>query len=230
MSNQVLDAIRGGVIISCQATPEDPTYGPQFMAAFALAAKRGGAVGIRANGPADVSAIKKATGLPVIGIWKRSCADELGHIITPTVEDAQALKEAGADIIAVDVTDRPRPGGLDAATLIKRIRDEVGVLVMADCMNLEQAKSAQEAGADIAATTLAYPPAYDPYKPELGLLQRMVEALEIPVIAEGRYWDPEDVEKAFDIGAFAIVIGSAVTRPWLITKRYVAVSPRGREN
>ena len=226
---RAMDAVRGGIIISCQAVPEDPTYGPSFMAAFARAAKRGGAVGIRASGAADVAAIKEATGLPVIGIWKRPCADGRGHIITPTVEDAQLLKDAGADIIAADVTDRPRPRGLDAVTLIQRIRGEVGIPLMADCADLEQALRAQEAGADIAGTTLAHAPHLGPYEPDLELLRAMTEALDIPVIAEGRYWDPTDVEKAFDAGAHAIVIGSAVTRPWLITERYVAASPRVRQ-
>lgn len=226
--NKTIDAIRGGIIISCQALPEDPTHGPSFTAAFALAAKRGGAVGIRANGAADVAAIKEATGLPVIGIWKRPCADGRGHIITPTVEDARLLKDAGADIIATDVTDRPRPDGLDATTLIKRIRGELDLPLMADCASLDQALRAQKAGADVAATTLAHPPHLGPYEPDLELLREMAETLDIPVIAEGRYWDPADVERAFDAGAHAVVIGSAVTRPWLITERYVAVSLRGQ--
>lgn len=228
MDNTFLQAVRGGIIISCQAKPEDPTYGPEFMAAFALAAKRGGAVGIRANSSADVAAIKEATSLPIIGIWKRPGTDQLGHIITPTVEDARALKEAGADVIAADVTDRPRPGELDAATLIKRIRSEVGLPLMADCHDLADAVRAQEAGADIAATTLAFPPELGPYEPNLKLLKQMIAMLDIPVIAEGRYWDPEDVKKAFQAGVWAIVIGSAVTRPWLITERYVLASPRGQ--
>lgn len=226
----ILNAIRGGIIVSCQAVPADSTYGPTFMAAFALAAKRGGAAGIRASGEADVAAIKEATELPVIGIWKRPCADGLGHIITPTVEDALRLKHAGADIIAADVSDRPRPGGLDAPTLIARLRQEVGLPFMADCASLEQALRAQDAGADIAATTLADSPGLAPYEPDLELLSKMVKALRIPVIAEGRYWDPADVAKAFAAGALAVVIGSAVTRPWLITERYVAASPSGQRS
>ena len=227
--NPAIDAVRGGIIISCQATPEDPTYGPAFMAAFARAAERGGAVGIRANGVPDVAAIKAVTGLPIIGIWKRACADGLGHIITPTVDDAQLLKDAGADVIAADVTDRPRPGDLDAVTLIRRIRSMLDIPFMADCETLAQALCAQEAGADVAATTLAFPPGLQAYEPNLKLLREMVGALDIPVIAEGRYWDPADVARAFDAGAHAVVIGSAVTRPWMITERYVAASPRGQE-
>ena len=228
MNNSVLDAIRGGIIISCQAVEEDPTYGTPFMVAFAQAAKLGGAVGIRCNGPEDVAAIDRATGLPIIGIWKRPCSDEYGHIITPTVEDARAVAEAGADIVAVDVTDRPRPRGMDAVTLIRRIRSELGVLVMADCYDLAQAVRAEEAGADIAATTLGFPPGLGPYEPNLSLMRQMCHTVNIPVIAEGQYWDVENVRRAFDAGVWAVVIGSAVTRPWLITQRFVEGSPRGR--
>jgi N-acylglucosamine-6-phosphate 2-epimerase len=224
--NDLLKSIHGGIIISCQAVPEDSTFGSEFMVAFACAAKRGGAVGIRANSSKDVLAIKKATGLPVIGIWKRPPLDGIRTIITPTVEDAADLKEAGADIIAVDVSDRPRPGGIDAVTLIQRINREVDIPIMADCSNLEMAIRAQDAGVAIAATTLSHPSSLDDYTPNLTLLEEMVKALTIPVIGEGRFWNPSDVQAAFRIGAHALVIGSAVTRPWLITKRYVKASPR----
>ena len=195
------------------------------MAAFAQAADRGGAVGIRANGAQDIAAIHAVTDLPIIGIWKRPGVDGHGIMITPSVEDAQLLKDAGADVIAADVGDRPRPGDLDAVALIQRIRAEVDLPFMADCATLEQALRAQAVGADTAATTLGLT-GLDPYTPNLTLLQRMVAALDIPVIAEGQYWDPVDVRKAFELGAFAVVIGSAITRPWLVTQRYVVSSPR----
>jgi len=223
----IIETLRGGIIVSCQAVPEDPTYGPAFMVAFARAAQRGGALGIRANGPEDVAAIKQATGLPVIGIWKRPGLDGKGIIITPGVEDAFALREAGADIIAADVDDRPRPGGLDAPALVRWIVDEVGLPFMADCGTLEQARRAQDAGAAIAATTRALPAHLGAYEPDLDLLAAMVEHLAIPVIAEGRFWDPVDVRRAFELGALAVVIGSAVTRPWEITGRFVGASPSG---
>lgn len=225
-----LDATRGGIIISCQASPGDPTYGPEIMTAFALTAQCGGAVGIRANGVDDVQAIKAATGLPLIGIWKRPGQDRHKVIITPTVEDALRLKVAGADVIAVDAGERVRPDGLDAATLIRRIRDEGDIPVMADCADLESAVRAERAGAAIAATTLSEPPHLGPYAPDLELLARMVGTLRIPVVAEGRFWEPADVEKAFALGAHAIVIGSAATRPWLITERYVLASPRYQQD
>jgi putative N-acetylmannosamine-6-phosphate epimerase len=224
--NSVIEAIRGGIIISCQAYPGEPTFGANFMAAFALGAKMGGAVGIRANTPVDVRAIKEATDLPVIGIWKREAQDEHKIIITPTFEDAKALKEAGAEIIALDVTRRPRPGGVTAEQLIQRIKHELGVLVMADCVSLEDAQRAEQAGADLAAPTLSFPEGLGPYDPNFPLLSQMVSAVKIPVIAEGRYWEPEQVRQAFEIGVLSVVIGSAVTRPWLITERFAKAAPR----
>ncbi|MBN1267194.1 MAG: N-acetylmannosamine-6-phosphate 2-epimerase [Anaerolineales bacterium] len=221
MKGDVLDQIQGGIIVSCQALPEDSTYGPEMMAIFARSAERGGAVGIRANSAEDVAAIRAVTDLPIIGIWKRSCPDEIGYIITPTLEDARLLKDAGASLIAADVADRPRPGDLSAVELIKGIHSELQLPIMADCFTLEDALHAQNHGADVCATTLALPESLGEYEPNLALLQAMVERLEVPVIAEGRFWDPTQVQEAFALGAHAVVIGSAVTRPWMITERFV---------
>jgi N-acylglucosamine-6-phosphate 2-epimerase len=229
MSDDVVRQINGGVIISCQAFPGDPFYGPTYMAAFARAAERGGAVGIRANGAKDVAAIREAVSLPIIGIWKRPCNDRYGYIITPSVEDARQLVSAGADIIAADVGDRPRPGDLSAADLVRAIRGQLGVPLMADCSSLEDAVGAEEAGADLVATTLGLPGSLGEYEPNLKLLAEMKEKVQTPVVAEGRFWDPGDVEKAFGLGAWAVVIGSAVTRPRLITERLVRASPAGRQ-
>lgn len=225
--NPVIEAIRGGVIISCQAYPGQPTFGAHIMAAFALAARQGGAVGIRANTPVDVRAVKEAAGLPVIGIWKRESLDQFGIIITPTFEDARDLAEAGAEIIALDATQRKRPGGVTVEQLVRRIKTELGVLVMADCYGLEDAVRAEAAGADIVAPTLSSAEELGPYEPDFELLRQMVAAVKIPVIAEGRYWEPEQVSRAFEIGALSVVIGSAVTRPWLVTERFANASPRG---
>jgi N-acylglucosamine-6-phosphate 2-epimerase len=117
---------------------------------------------------------------------------------------------------------------VDAVTLIQRIHSELGTLVMADCYDLAQAVRAEQAGADIAATTMAIVPGMGPYEPNLPLLRQMTEAVRIPVIAEGHYFDAEDVRRAFESGALAVVIGSAVTRPWEIARRFVEASPRGR--
>ena len=219
---QVVAALRGGLIVSCQATPGDPTYGPQFMAAFARAAQIGGAAGIRANGPDDIRAIKAVTDLPVIGIQKVLGADGR-TLITPSLETARPLVEAGADIVALDATDRPRPNGLSAAQLIARLAAELHVPIMADVEWAAEGFAAADAGADIVASTLSVHHFRD-YTPDLDLVRDLAR-LPVPVIAEGNYWTPEQVQAAFAAGAWAVVIGSAITRPWLITQRLAAATP-----
>ena len=228
METDVINQVRGGVIISCQAVAGDPTRAASIMTVFAQSAERGGAVGIRANGAEDVAAIKKIVKLPMIGIWKRPCNDQGKYIITPSLEDARLLVQAGADIIAADVADRQRPGDIQAHELIQQVRSELGVPFMADCADLDQALRAQDAGADLAATTLGLSSDLGDYEPNLKLLSEMIDRLDIPVLGEGRFWDPAQVETAFRLGAWAVVIGSAVTRPWLITERFVRSSPSGR--
>jgi putative N-acetylmannosamine-6-phosphate epimerase len=224
MNNQppAVLALRGRLIVSCQATAGDPTYGPHFMAAFARAAQLGGAAGIRASGPDDIRAIKAATGLPVIGIQKAPGPDGR-TLITPSLELARPLVAAGADIVALDATDRPRPGGLTAAQLIARLRAELRVPIMADVEWPAEAFAAVDAGADLVAPTLSVYHLPD-YTPDIELV-RTLARLPVPVIAEGNFWTPEQVRAAFDAGAWAVVIGSAITRPWLITQRFVEATP-----
>lgn len=218
----VVMSLRGRLIVSCQATAGDPTYGPPFMAAFARAAQIGGAGGIRASGPDDIRAIKAATDLPVIGIQKAPGPDGR-TLITPSLEAAAPLVAAGADIVALDATDRPRPGGLTAAQLIARLRAELRVPIMADVEWPAEASAAVDAGADIVAPTLSVFHCAD-YTPDIEMVVALAH-LPVPVIAEGNYWTPEQVRAAFDAGAWAVVIGSAITRPWLITQRFVEATP-----
>lgn len=215
-------ALQGRLIVSCQATAGDPTYGPHFMAAFARAAQIGGAAGIRASGPDDIRAIKAATGLPVIGIQKLPGADGR-TLITPSLEAAAPLVAAGADIVALDATDRPRPGGLAAGLLIARLCAELRVPIMADVEWAAEGFAAVDAGADLVATTLSVFHCAD-YTPDLDLVAALAR-LPVPVIAEGNYWTPEQMQAAFDAGAWAVVIGSAITRPWLITQRFAEATP-----
>lgn len=217
----VIERLRGGIIVSCQATSEDPTFGAGFMTAFALSAKRGGAVGIRANSPEDIRAIRQAVRMPIIGIWKRPGLDGKGHIITHSLEDALALKAAGADIIALDAADRPRPGGVSFQELVAQIHSQAGLPVMADCASITEARLAQQAGVALIGSTRVPPQSQDEYRPNLEVIESFVGEFSIPVIAEGNFWNPADVARAIDIGVHAIVIGSAITRPWLITERYV---------
>lgn len=213
-----LEQVKNGLIVSCQALEEEPLHGPMFMAAMARAAALGGAVGIRTNGVQEVEVIKRITGLPVIGIKK--VTDHNGAMsITPTFAHAEALVKAGADIIAVDVR-QERPFGQPLQELLPRIRQELGVLVMADCGSLEDAKVAREIGVDALAPTFGFQENSIGIEPDFKLLQEMVD-LGIPVIAEGGFWYPEQVVEALKLGAWAVVAGTAITRPMEITKRFV---------
>lgn len=213
-----LEQVKKGLIVSCQALEEEPLHGPMFMAAMARSAALGGAVGIRTNGVQEVEVIKKITGLPVIGIKK--VTDQEGQMcITPTFAHAKALVEAGADIIAVDVR-HERPFGEPLQELLPRISQELGVLVMADCGSLEDAKLAKEIGVNVLAPTFGFQENSIGIEPDFKLLNEMI-GLGLPVIAEGGFWYPEQVVKAFELGAWAVVAGTAITRPMEITKRFV---------
>ena len=226
----VLERIYGGLIVSCQAQKGSSLYGPKFMAAMAKAAERGGAVGIRANGPADIRAIRQTTSLPIIGIYKRRVPGSDVYI-TPDVASAQEIIRAGADIVAVDGTERPRPGGLTLVELICAIKNTYNVLVMADISTVEEGLAAVAAGVDVVATTLSgYTPAttYKCVGPDLDLIRELVSRVRVPVIAEGRFWTPEEACQAIRLGAHAVVIGTAITNPEAITARFVrALKERG---
>lgn len=217
---QFIEQVKGGLIVSCQALPGEPLHGADIMARMALAAYQGGAVGIRANGPDDIRAIRAVVPLPIIGILKDGSE---GVYITPTLRHAQAVAEAGAAVVALDATGRPRPDGSALPDLIARIHSECGMPVMADVSTLDEALAAEQAGADFAAPTLA---GYTPYSqrlkgPDFELLRAMVEALKIPVIAEGRIKTPKQARMALDYGALAVVVGGAITRPQQITAQFV---------
>lgn len=218
----ILKKIEGGLIVSCQALENEPLHGSEMMAAMAKAVVEGGAVGIRANGPEDIRAIKKVVDVPVIGIYKKMEYDSDVYI-TPTFIEAKAVFEAGADIIAIDATSRPRPDGISLEDYVKRIKDELGVLIMADVSTLDEGIAAREAGCDLVGTTLS---GYTDYTrslegPDFELLKDLVEKLNVPVILEGRVNSPEDVIKGLKLGAFAVVVGTAITRPQIVTSRYV---------
>lgn len=224
--DQMMERLKGGIIVSCQSTEGDPTHCPEFMAAFAQSAQRGGAAGIRANSVVDIEAIKKKVDLPVIGIWKRHVVDEWWNLmITPTFEDCRQLAEAGSDIIAIECTPRKRPNNEDVKELVWRVQHELNVPVMADCHDFDDVLRTD---ADIVAPTLSGVGSDEDYMPPFALLEKMVKEQPRPVIAEGHFWEPAYVERAFGLGVHAIVIGSAITRPWLITERFVKASPQGK--
>jgi len=217
----ILRCLKGGLIVSCQALPEEPLYGAEHMAVMAKAAAQGGAVGIRANSPVDIAAIRNAIEMPIIGIYKMNLPG-FDVYITPTLEHAKQVAKAGADIIALDATQRPHPDHLSLPERIRAVRQATGCLVMADISVLEEGLAAQEAGADLVGTTLSGYTAYSPVlaEPDFDLLRKLTLQLKVPVIAEGRIATPGQAVQALELGAFAVVVGSAITRPQWITTQF----------
>jgi N-acylglucosamine-6-phosphate 2-epimerase/N-acetylmuramic acid 6-phosphate etherase len=212
---------RGSLIVSCQAFPDNPLHGPTFMGAMALAARDGGARAIRANGADDVRAVK-AAGLPVIGIEK-VVSEGMPVYITPSIEIADRLAGAGADVIAFDCTPRPRLGD-DPAAIIAHIRGRLGLEAFADVSTLDEGLAAAAMGATYVSTTLSGYTAYTEPKPEgpdLALIRALAARLETPVVAEGRYNTPELARAAIEAGAYAVVVGTMITDPRAITRRFV---------
>jgi N-acylglucosamine-6-phosphate 2-epimerase len=211
------------IVVSCQAGPGNPLQGPRAMALMAQAAAAGGAAAIRANGERDIAAIRAAIDLPILGIDK--VGDPGGVFITPHPDCAVSVVAAGADVVALDGTLRRRPDGRSLREHVAEIRERVGVELMADVDSLEAGVAAREAGVDLVATTLSgYTGGEVPEGPDVALVAELRAALDCPVVAEGRYWTVEDVEAGFDAGAHAIVVGTAITNPMAITRRFVAVA------
>jgi N-acylglucosamine-6-phosphate 2-epimerase len=211
-----LESLRGGLIVSCQAYPGEPMRHPETMAQIAESAVIGGAVGIRAQGIADVRLIHERVALPQIGLWKDG---DGGVFITPTLEHALAVARAGAEIVAVDGTRRPRPDGLTLAETVRRLREQTGAFVMADIGSTADGLAAVEAGVDLIGTTLCGYTGERPKTagPDLEVLAELARLVEIPVIAEGRVHTPAAASACIDAGAFAVVVGTAITHPSTIT-------------
>ena len=218
----LLGRLHKGLIVSCQAEADEPLHGAKIMSAMARAAYAGGAKGIRANSPQDIHEIRKSVDLPIIGIYK---VDMPGYTvrITPTIEAALQVAEAGADIIAIDATFRPHPDDMSLDERIGLIHELTLCPVMADISVYEEGIAARDAGADLIATTLSgyTGNAPTPAPPDLALLQSLIKAIDIPVVAEGRISTPEQAFQALALGAFAVVVGSAITRPQWITAQFV---------
>jgi N-acylglucosamine-6-phosphate 2-epimerase len=226
MAVHVIEKIEGGLVVSCQAEEGSPFFQPESMARFARAAEMGGAVGIRAKEP-DIRAIREACRLPIVGIDK-VYLEGFEVYITPRFEDAQRIADAGAAIIALDCTPRPRPGDVTMEQLVQRIKAELKLPVMADIATVDEARAAEKAGADLVATTLSGYTAYSPKRetPDFDLLEAVIRAVEVPVIAEGHIQTLAEAQACFAVGAHAIVIGSAISRPVELTERFVRALPR----
>lgn len=215
----------GTLVVSCQAGPGNPFFSPELMALMARAAQAGGAGAIRANGAVDVAAIRAVTDLPIIGLNK--LGDPGGVFITPTFGSAIGIVEAGADLIALDGTLRPRPDGDQLQRQISRVHHELGVPVIADVDSLEAGIAARADGADLIATTLSgYTDASNPSGPDVELVHQVAARLDCPVIAEGRIRTAEDVRAVCEAGAYAVVVGSAITNPMDITAHLLDAIPR----
>lgn len=220
-SAPLLAKLKNKLIVSCQAPEGDLFHSPRAMAEFALAATMGGAAGIRANGAADIRAIRGVVNVPIIGISKTLHGD--GKVlITGSLDDAWKLKQAGADVIALDCTVRGCRYG--AFERLQKIKTELKIPVFADVSTVEEASAATQAGADAILSTLrGYTPetshvhAFEP-----PFIAELCHAISVPVIAEGRITSPELATAAIRAGAFAVVVGSAITRPKEITRRFAA--------
>lgn len=223
MSKGIIPSLKNGFVVSCQALENEPLYGSSVMAAMAAAAEQGGAAAIRANTPQDIAAIKKACSLPVIGLYKKSYLD-CDIYITPTMKEVTEVVEAGAEIVAIDFTQMPRPAGESLEDLIAAVREKFpSVLIVADISTFEEGVIAMDLGADLVSTTLS---GYTPYskqqeEPDIELVKRLADLKRTPVLAEGRIWTIEQCIQCYQAGAHAVVVGTAITRPQVIVKRYV---------
>lgn len=218
-----LAALAGRLIVSCQPETGGPLDRTEIVVAFALASLSSGAAGLRIEGIANVSAVRRVTAAPIIGIVKRDLANSPVRI-TPWLDDVEALAGAGADIIAFDATQRPRPASAEALCAAVKAR---GAIAMADISSLSEARAAFAFGADVVGTTLAgYTGGPEPDGPDLDLLGGAAK-LEGPVIAEGRLRAPAQAGEAMRLGAFAVVVGSAITRPEHITRWFADAVAKG---
>ena len=225
------EKIKGGLIVSCQALPEEPLYSSFIMGRMAVAAEEGGASGIRANTPDDIKEIKRMTDLPVIGLTK-AVYDNSPVYITPTMREVDSLIESGSDAIAMDATDRVRPDGRSITDFFYEVRKKYpDMIFMADCAMEEDAIRAETLGFDMIGTTLrGYTEETKGISiPDMNLIRNLSEKIHIPLIAEGGIWEREQLSDVFKNGAYAAVIGTAITRPRDITRRFVESIPRDLE-
>ena len=223
MDNNIIQSLQGKLIVSCQANEGEPLYGyPLITQALAKAAIEGGASGIRANYPENIASIREITRLPILGIYKKEYPDSEVYI-TPTMAEAEEIVKAGADIVALDGTSRPRPGKETLENLVKQIRRIYpNILLMADISTEEEGMCCHRLGFDIIATTLSGYTSYSRQSktPDYRLVSRLAGKLDVPVIAEGKISTPDQARIMIEIGAWSVVVGGAITRPQVITENY----------
>lgn len=222
--NEKIQQLAGQLIVSCQALADEPLHSPFIMGRMAVAAEEGGAVGIRANSSVDVAEIKKYVDLPIIGIIKRDYPDAEAFI-SATMKEIDELMTVRPEIIAIDATSSTRPYGQTLATFFKQIKEKYPEqLLMADCSTVEEALYADALGFDFIGTTLVgYTTQSKGSKIEsddFSIIREIIAKVKHPVIAEGNIDSPEKAKRVLEIGCFSVVVGSSITRPQLITKKY----------
>lgn len=225
---EMIKRLEKKVIVSVQAMPSEPLYAEQCMTAMMKSVVKGGAGGLRVAGARDVKIAKQLFDIPVIGLTKPDVIPKNWQeivYITPTLKEVISLVDAGADIIAFDGTMRPREGGCTLKEIIKYVKINKRIS-MADVSTVEEGINAANLGANILSTTLSgytkESAEVSQAEPDFTLLETLVKETDKPVVLEGRIWEPSQVDKAFELGAHCVVIGSAITRPQLITKRFVS--------
>ncbi|NJK49176.1 N-acetylmannosamine-6-phosphate 2-epimerase [Candidatus Gracilibacteria bacterium] len=219
--------LESSLIVSCQAPVDSPLHDAKIIAAMAKAAVMQGATGVRIDTPEHVREVRsQLPDIPLIGLWKKQFS-ESDVYITPCYEQAIAIAASGADIIAIDATLRERPNGETVPELIEKIHTQLGKQVMADIDTIESAIAAADAGADFIGTTLyGYTPSTQHCSPPgYSLLTEIVERLQVRAICEGGISSPEEAKKALDLGAYAVVVGGAITGIDLKVKAFRAVFP-----
>ena len=220
---EILTKIENELVVSCQALADEPLHSPFIMGRMAVAAQDGGAKGIRANGVEDIKEIKEVVDLPIIGIIKQTYGNS-DVFITPTLKEINLLYNEGVDIIALDATDRVRPNGETIREHFPKVREKYpDQLFMADCSTYEEAVEAAELGFDCVGTTLrGYTDnTKDTKLPDMEMIQKLVQDISVPIIAEGGIWTPEQLKHVFELGVHSAVVGTAITRPREITERFI---------
>ena len=220
-----MEELRHKLIVSCQALPDEPLHSDFIMARMAVAAEEGGASGIRANSVVDIAAIRKAVNLPIIGIIKRDY-EGADVYITATMKEVDELMTVRPNIIAIDATTSTRPNGESLKEFFQKAKEKYpDQLWMADCSTIDEMLTADQLGFDFIGTTLVgYTKQSQGDKIESNdfeIIRKALSKLSHPLIAEGNIDTPDKVRRVLELGAYSVVVGSAITRPQLITKKFV---------
>lgn len=226
-----MGVLKKGLIVSCQATPEEPMHGSDIMARMAIAAQMGGAVAVRVNTYSDLCAVRKAVNIPILGLIK-TVHEGYWPYITTTMEDVDLVVKSGAEIVCIDATTYPRYDGNDFPTFYKLVREKYpNIEILADISTYEEGVIADDLGCDYVATTLwGYTPdttnkntdlIQELREPNVELVRQLAKVCKSPIVAEGRFWDSTKAIEALKAGAHAVTIGAGITRPQIITKKIV---------